>query len=161
MSFSELHQADFQRLQQVQLVAQSAHFLNFVVDDVPLIISAQDQYTMRLKLGQSAAADYHLLQAVPSQFSLQLTEVDEGWQIDCGSMRLELFKAPLRLRLSRDGKVVLHSITDQHFKGRTRLPAFGCSVGKNTSAPAMLWCAAFALASDTAVYGLGDRKSVV
>ena len=157
MSFSELHQADFQRLQQVQLVTQSTHLLTFIVDGVPLMINAQDQQTMRLRLGQTTGADYQLLQGVPSQLSLQLTEMDDGWQIDCGNMRLELFNAPLRLRLSSDGKPVLHSITDQHFKGRTRLPAFGRSVGKNADAPAMLWCAAFALASETAVYGLGEK----
>jgi alpha-D-xyloside xylohydrolase len=154
MSFSELHQADFQRLQQVELVAQTAHQISFAVDGVPLTVSAQDAQTLRLRLGDSAAADYGLLQAAPSQTPMQLTVVADGWQIDCGSMRLELFNTPLRLRLSRDGRVVLHSITDQHFKGRTRLPAFGRSVGKNATS---LWCAAFALASDTAVYGLGEK----
>ena len=54
MSFSELHQADFQRLQQVKLIAQTASQLDFEVDEVPLAISVQDAQTLRLRTASRA-----------------------------------------------------------------------------------------------------------
>ncbi len=157
MAFSDLHQSDFQRLSQVRLIEKSAHSVRFEVDGVPLTVSTQDARTLRLRLGESHAASYSLLQGEASGPSLQLTETAEGWQLDCADLQLEILHTPLRVRLRSGGKLILQSITDQHFRGRSRLPAFGQRVATESPSPAMHWCAAFALTSDSAVYGLGEK----
>ena len=75
-----------------------------------------------------------------------------GVRIDAGELSLSLEPDPLKLVLRHRGRIVLASITDQHFRGRVRLPAFGIE----ESTPRR-WCASFALASDGAVYGLGEK----
>ncbi|WP_426173382.1 glycoside hydrolase family 31 protein [Massilia sp. TWR1-2-2] len=150
MSSSVLHQADFSRFAQLRLLACEAHRARFDADGVALTVSAVDGRTLRLTLGTTSLPDYALLQPTALPPALTLAQIDGGWHIDCGVLRLELRGNPLRLSLYRDAELVLESITDQHFKGRTRLPAFG-------RAGANLWCAAFALSSDSAVYGLGEK----
>lgn len=150
MSSSVLHQADFCRFTKLQLVAEEAGLVRFDADGVAVTVSAVDARTLRVTLGASSLPDYSLLRPAATAPALALAALDDGWRIDCGALRLELRGNPLRLCLYRDGQIVLESITDQHFKGRTRLPAFG-------RAGDTLWCAAFALASATAVYGLGEK----
>jgi alpha-D-xyloside xylohydrolase len=150
MSLSSLHQADFSRLAGLRLVAQESHLVRFDSDGTAVTINAIDTRTLRLTIGTASSPDYGLLLLPAGAPRLKVVTIDDGWRIDCGSLRLELRGTPLRLCLYSDGKPVLESITDQHFKGRTRLPAFGKGRGQ-------LWCAALALASDTAVYGLGEK----
>jgi alpha-D-xyloside xylohydrolase len=150
MSSAVLHQADFSRLSQLSLVGRKRGALQFEVDGVPLVVSRWPNDTLRLTIGVSTRADYALLQTKPDPRPLTCTRVDDGWHIDCGALQLQLHGTPLRLRLLRDGQPILSSITDQHFRGRSRLPAFGHQDGKR-------WCASLALASDTAVYGLGEK----
>jgi hypothetical protein len=71
--------------------------------------------------------------------------------IRAGDTCLELTGEPLQLRLLHEGQPILGSITDQHFRGFTRLPVIGRARG------AAQWVSAFALASGEAVYGLGEK----
>ena len=73
------------------------------------------------------------------------------WSFTAGDTRLELTGTPLRFRLLHDGQPVLTSITDEHFRGFTRLPVIGRARG------AAQWVSAFALASGEPVYGLGEK----
>ena len=73
------------------------------------------------------------------------------WTFTSGDATLEITGSPLRFRLLLGGKPVVQSITDQHFRGWTRLPAFG----RVRAAPD--WIASLALASGEAVYGLGEK----
>ncbi len=73
------------------------------------------------------------------------------WNIASGDAALEITGTPLRFRLLWKGAPVLTSITDEHFRGWTRLPSFG-RVKRGG-----LWTAAFALASGEPVYGLGEK----
>ena len=57
----------------------------------------------------------------------------------------------MRFRLLWKGEPVLRSITDEHFRGWTRLPSFGRSQRGG------LWTAALALQSGEPVYGLGEK----
>ena len=61
---------------------------------------------------------------------------------------------PLSIQLFHDGLRVLASITDEHFRGFTRLPVIGRA---RTGAQ---WIAAFALGSGEPVYGLGEKFGV-
>ena len=116
-----------------------------------LRVSAHARNTLRLTIGKSTQPDYQLLQQPLAGGALEVVAESDGWRISAGEMTLEISTAPLRLKLSRNGKAILTSITDQHFRGRSRLPAFG--MGEQGA----LWCVAFALASDSAVYGMGEK----
>jgi alpha-D-xyloside xylohydrolase len=68
-----------------------------------------------------------------------------------GDATLEIGGGPLRFRLLWRGQCVLASITDQHFRGFSRLPTFG-RIKQGGE-----WTSAFALASGESVYGLGEK----
>jgi alpha-D-xyloside xylohydrolase len=65
--------------------------------------------------------------------------------------RCEIVPDPLRIRLWRGSEIVLESITDEHFTGRTRLPILGQWPEQQRSTFSM------ALKSDEAVYGFGEK----
>ena len=73
------------------------------------------------------------------------------WKLTAGESTLEISTAPLRFRLLHRGAPVAGSITDEHFRGFTRLPAFG-RVREGAH-----WTAALALVSGEPVYGLGEK----
>jgi alpha-D-xyloside xylohydrolase len=104
----------------------------------------------RLRLGPNTRPDYGLLvgRARPCTFAQPSPGV---WAFTNGDATLELAGAPLRMRMLWRGKPVLNSITDEHFRGWTRLPTFGRAQRGG------LWTAAFALESGEAVYGLGEK----
>jgi alpha-D-xyloside xylohydrolase len=73
------------------------------------------------------------------------------WSFTSAKARLEIGGEPLSIRMFHDGQQVLESITDEHFRGFTRLPVIGRG---RTGAQ---WIAAFALGSGEPVYGLGEK----
>ena len=101
--------------------------------------------------------DYGLLQQATATGSLEVKPEGDGWRITGGGVTLVIDTAPLRFKLSKDDRTVLTSITDQHFRGRTRLPAFGLNDTDGDNDGSGRWCASLALTSDTAVYGLGEK----
>src|SRR5207237_3461726 len=72
-------------------------------------------------------------------------------RVAAGESALLLEQDPLRIVLERHGAPILTSITDEHFRGSTRLPAFGRDGER--------WIAALALQSGEPVYGLGEKFS--
>jgi alpha-D-xyloside xylohydrolase len=145
-----IHQADFQRLTDVRTSPAAANEVRFTVDGVALRISAYNDSVMRIRLGQSRLPDYGLLQQTRTS-ALNVREANGKWFIVSADMELEISTQPLRIAVKHRNKPVLESITDQHFRGRSRFPAFG--LGNNGKR----WCASFALASNTAVYGFGEK----
>ena len=104
----------------------------------------------RLRLGPTTRPDYGILtgRAKPCK----TTQLDAGtWSFASGDATLQLTGIPLRVKLSWRGATILDSITDEHFRGFTRLPTFG------RLRQGGLWTAAFALTSHEAVYGLGEK----
>ena len=104
----------------------------------------------RLRAGPSTKPDYGL---VVGRAKACAVEPGEGgaWKFTAGDATLELAAAPLRFRLLHRGAPVAGSITDEHFRGWTRLPAFG------RARQGGQWTAALALASGEPVYGLGEK----
>lgn len=145
-------QSRFKRLANIAFVGIDARTARFTVDGLPLSVCAHAPGILRLRIGESTLPDYGLLAITKPQGEPRVTPEGKGWRIDAGAMSLALFPDPLRLVLRHEGREVLESITDQHFRGRLRLPAFGVQ-----DAPPRRWCASFALASETAVYGLGEK----
>ncbi len=151
VSNESIHQADFQRLAEVRAVSATTSEARFTVDGIFLSITAHAEGLLRLRIGESQLPDYGLLQQAAAG-SLTVSEIKGHWRIASGDAELEIYAQPFRIVLKRDSKVVLESITDQHFRGRTRLPIFGVTTNGDKR-----WCASFALASDTAVYGFGEK----
>jgi alpha-D-xyloside xylohydrolase len=103
----------------------------------------------RLRIGPNTRPDYGLLQG--RQQSCTVAKTESGYTFAAGDATLELTGTPLRFRLLHHGMPVFGSITDEHFRGWTRLPAFG------RLRQGGQWTAAFALASGEPVYGLGEK----
>ncbi len=115
-----------------------------------LEVTAFGDGVFRLRFGPNTRPDYGLL--VGRTKACTVAQPSPGcWTFATGDATLELTGAPLRMRVSWKDVQVLTSITDEHFRGWTRLPAFG-RIQKGG-----LWTAAFALQSGEPVYGLGEK----
>jgi alpha-D-xyloside xylohydrolase len=122
----------------------------FTTEIGELQINAQADGVFRLRFGPQTKPDYGLLAQANPLPSAALEELSGGgYALVAGEARLELHPKPLRLRLLHRGREILASITDEHFRGWTRLPTFG----KSESG----WTAALALNSGEAFYGLGEK----
>ncbi|HET9339957.1 MAG TPA: alpha-xylosidase [Casimicrobiaceae bacterium] len=104
----------------------------------------------RVRAGPNTRPDYGLVTGRAKPCTVAQASHDT-WTFEAGDATLELGGAPLAFRLSWKGKVVATSITDQHFRGFTRLPSFG----RVRASPC--WMASLALASGEPVYGLGEK----
>ena len=128
-------------------------------NDVSISIATFGAGIFRLRINPIAKPDYGLLVAnavAPAVGSAKRGE--NSLTLTSGRASLTLASDathPLHLTLTHRGKTVLTSITDEHFRGMakpleaTRVAAFGL-----TDSVAV---AAFALGSDTPVYGLGEK----
>lgn len=157
MSSDLFQQSSFQRLTEVQFVDADANHARFKVDGIALIVSAHAADTLRIELGKSQLPDYGLLQQTSATQDLCVTPHDEGWHLACGDVVLTIMSQPFRFSLSKAGKTVLTSITDQHFRGRTRTPSVGLQQSDDSGDNPRHWCVSLALNSDTAVYGFGEK----
>jgi alpha-D-xyloside xylohydrolase len=153
VSSDVFQQSSFKRFSDVRFIAVDTHHAQFEVDGVALTIAAHAADTLRISIGKSQLPDYGLLQQAAAADSLTVAPQANGWRIAAADVTLDIETAPLRFALSKAGKTVLTSITDQHFRGRTRLPAFGLHEGEGERK----WCVSLALTSDTAIYGLGEK----
>ena len=115
-----------------------------------LDVAAYGGGAFRVRLGPNTRPDYGIL--VGRACACKAEQPAPGtWVFASGDAVLEIMAAPMRFRLSWKGVTVLESITDQHFRGWTRLPAFGRAQRGG------LWTAAVALRSGEPVYGLGEK----
>ena len=115
-----------------------------------LEVTAHTGGAFRVRLGPNTRPDYGLIVGR----ARACTTAQPGpkvWSFANGDATLEITGAPLRMRLLWKGAPVLTSITDEHFRGWTRLPTFGRAPRGG------LWTAAFALESGEPVYGLGEK----
>jgi len=104
----------------------------------------------RLRVGPNTRADYGLILGRAQR--CDVTQAAPGvWAFTSGDGRLEIGGEPLSIRLFHDGQRILASITDEHFRGFTRLPVIG------RARSGQQWLAAFALGSGEPVYGLGEK----
>jgi alpha-D-xyloside xylohydrolase len=114
-------------------------------------VTAHAPGVFRLRFGPETKPDYGLLATpAPSGPKPELREVEPGcFKLFAGRYALKLKDKPLRFNLTGPGDEILETITDQHFRGWTRLPGFGR--GERG------WTAAVALGSGEPVYGLGEK----
>ena len=104
----------------------------------------------RLRIGPNTRPDYGIV--VGRSKPCTVAQPSPGvTTFVSGDATLEISGGPARMRLSWRGAPVLTSITDQHLRGFTRLPAFGRIRAGGE------WTAGLALASGESVYGLGEK----
>ena len=103
----------------------------------------------RMRMGPRTQPDYGIV--VGRSKACDTQNVDGVWRFAAGDSVLEITSAPLAFRLLWKGAAIFGSISDQHFRGFSRLPSFG------RLRQGGLWAAAFALASGEPVYGLGEK----
>jgi alpha-D-xyloside xylohydrolase len=104
----------------------------------------------RLRIGPRTLPDYGIVVGRTKPCTV-VHERGQPSRFDAGDASLWIGGAPLRVTLAWRGKPVFGSITDEHYRGWTRLPAFG------RLRSAAQWIAAFALDSGAPVYGLGEK----
>ena len=116
----------------------------------PMTVSGFAPDVIRLTIeADRALPDYGILVAEGSEKSGRAENSDTGWVVTCGEALLAVEQSSGRLTLRRDTEPVLLSANDRHFTGRHRLPAISRSGDS--------WVLSFALNSDTAVFGLGEK----
>ena len=123
---------------------------------VTLSVASFGEGVVRVRMNASAKQDYGLLLAHADD--TVATTDGSSLSIAAGRAALTLSSDathPVGLALNWRGKPLLTSLTDEHFRGMakpleaTRIAPFGIADGMTV--------AAFALASDTPVYGLGEK----
>ena len=115
----------------------------------PAFVETYGDGIFRLRIGAHALPDYGLVVATATP--LDIAADDARIVVRSGDATLTIEQAPLRIALEGRGTRLLESITDEHFRGSARYPAFGCDGER--------WIASFALASGEPVYGLGEKGS--
>ncbi len=143
--------AAFLRLDAPQSLGVSASGAAFATSTGDVLeVSCNGPGIFRLRAGPNTKPDYGLVQARTKACTVARGE-DGRFIFTAGDTALEIAAAPLRFRLLHRGMPVLSSITDEHFRGWTRLPTFG------RLRQGGQWTAALALASGEPVYGLGEK----
>ncbi|HVF65816.1 MAG TPA: TIM-barrel domain-containing protein [Casimicrobiaceae bacterium] len=103
----------------------------------------------RVRMGPNTRPDYGII--VGRSKPCTVGQQEGATTFTAGDATLKVAGGPLRFELQRHSKPVLASITDEHFRGFTRLPAFG-RIRQGGE-----WTAAIALTSGESVYGLGEK----
>ncbi|MFO1283651.1 MAG: glycoside hydrolase family 31 protein [Burkholderiales bacterium] len=141
----------FQRLDAPNSLGATASGASFATSTGDVLeVSCFGPGVFRLRLGPNTRPDYGIVVGRVKPCTVTQAGPDR-WTFTAGDALLEITAAPLAFRLLWKGAPVLNSITDQHFRGWTRLPAFG----RVRATPC--WTAAVALESGEAVYGLGEK----
>jgi alpha-D-xyloside xylohydrolase len=131
--------------------------LDVEMDDGTHVAALLERYgdgVFRLRLGPKTLPDYGLIVAQAQPLGERANASTPGVQaleLASDGTRLRIDRELLRISLARGDSDVIASITDEHFRGFTRLPAFGHDGSR--------WLASFALASGEPVYGLGEKAS--
>jgi len=141
----------FVRLDALQMFDKSASGASFTTSTGDILeASSYGPGVFRMRVGPSTLPDYGLVVGRAKACKVEHGE-NGAWRLTSGESTLEISSAPLRFRLLHRGAPVAGSITDEHFRGFTRLPAFG-RVREGAH-----WTMALALASGEPVYGLGEK----
>ena len=142
---------NYVRLEDPRAIDTSSAGASFATSTGDILeVTSHGAGVFRLRIGPNTRPDYNIVigrskpcaVGHPSPGSTTFT---------AGDATLEIAGGPLRFRLLWRGALVASSITDEHFRGFTRLPTFG-RIRQGGE-----WTASIALASQEAVYGLGEK----
>ena len=142
---------NYQRIEQPNAIETSAGGASFATSTGDLLeVTSFGPGIFRLRLGPHARPDYGIVVGKSKPCTVAVPQAGLT-TFTSGEATLEIGGGPLRFRLLWRGQSILGSITDQHFRGFSRLPTFG-RIKQGGE-----WTAAFALASGEPVYGLGEK----
>ncbi|MBL8521246.1 MAG: glycoside hydrolase family 31 protein [Betaproteobacteria bacterium] len=151
MSTDAFNQSDYARLEGARMVSATQTHVTFDCSGIPVAVSAHLPGVLRVTVGKTGRPDYGLLTVAEPQGRIACESTEFGFRLVSGELVLEVGASPLRIALSQRSKSRVTSITDQHFRGRSRVPAFGRDATKGK------WCMGLALDSETALYGFGEK----
>ena len=141
----------FVRLDALQSLDRSASGAAFATSTGDIFeVSCYGPGVFRLRAGPNTKPDYGLVVTRTKPCAVAPGE-GGATTFTAEETTLEISAAPLRFRLRYRGTPIAESITDEHFRGATRLPAFG------RLRQGGQWIAALALASGEPVYGFGEK----
>ena len=106
-------------------------------------------FGVRLRIGVSGQPDYGLLVTTPDIISADIVNGDQQTTLIAGDSKLVIGHSPFTFELIQDNKTVQQSANDGHFVRRYRLPPLA-KVDKG-------WLMSLELATEEAVYGLGEK----
>lgn len=142
---------NYLRLEQPNAIDTSAAGASFATSTGDLLeVTSYGPGVFRLRVGPHTKPDYGILVAKSKPCTVA-TQPSGLTTFTAGDATLEIGGGPLRFRLLWRGKQVAGSITDEHFRGFTRLPTFG-RIKQGGE-----WVAALALLSGEPIYGLGEK----
>ncbi|HEY5861615.1 MAG TPA: TIM-barrel domain-containing protein [Casimicrobiaceae bacterium] len=147
-----LDPATYLRLEKPQSLGATSSGASFATSTGDILeVSAYGPGVFRLRFGPRTKPDYSIVVGRAKPCTV-LQSARDTWRFTSGDAALEISGGgSLRMALSWKEATVLESITDEHFRGWTRLPAFG------RLRQGGLWTAALALRSGESVYGLGEK----
>ncbi|WP_166423306.1 alpha-xylosidase [Paraglaciecola sp. 20A4] len=106
-------------------------------------------FGVRLRIGASGQPDYGLLVTTPDIISAEIINGDQQTTLIAGDSKLVIGHFPFTFELIQDNKTVQQTANDGHFVRRYRLPPLA-KVDKG-------WLISLELATEEAVYGLGEK----
>ncbi|HSC99850.1 MAG TPA: TIM-barrel domain-containing protein [Casimicrobiaceae bacterium] len=147
----QLDPSDYLRLDVPHSLGATASGAAFATSSGDILdVQCFGEGVFRLRLGPNSRPDYGILVARAKECAVA-QRLPGAWTFTAGDSLLEISGSPLRITLVWKGEPLLRSITDEHFRGFTRLPTFG------RLRQGGLWSAAFALSTGEPIYGLGEK----
>jgi alpha-D-xyloside xylohydrolase len=142
---------NYVRLEEPRAIDTSAAGASFATSTGDILeVTSHGPGVFRMRIGPRTKPDYGML--VGRSKSIAVSRADASLAaFTAGDATLEITGGSLAFRVLWKGRPVASSITDQHFRGYTRLPAFG-RIREGGE-----WTCAIALASGEPVYGLGEK----
>ncbi len=121
---------------------------SLLLGEIPLSVEAFGPLVMRLRLGETSRKTFNVVEEEASG-NLRINVKTDHLLAQSGEMALELGVKPLRFALTSRGRALLVSANDGHIRGGNRIPFISRGDG--------VWVVAFALESEEALFGLGEK----
>ena len=143
-------QKGYEALEAISLTAKTSTRAVFHTLAGDFEISCPARGILRMKLIiEHSQPEYGILEALPENLELSVTDIPDGYQVNCANLTLEILSTPMRIRFYRDKKLLLQSVTDRTIEGHLRFSPFARRADS--------WLVALALGNDEPVYGLGEK----
>ena len=147
----QIDPSDYLRLDVPHCLGATASGASFATSSGDVLeVECFGEGVFRVRVGPHTRPDYGIVVGRAKECTVA-QRLPGTWTFTAGDSTLEMSGSPLRVTVLWKGVPVLRSITDEHFRGFTRLPTFG------RLRHGGLWSAAFALDTGEPVYGLGEK----
>jgi alpha-D-xyloside xylohydrolase len=147
----QIDPSDYLRLDVPHCLGATASGASFATSSGDVLdVECFGEGVFRVRVGPHTRPDYGIVVGRAKECTVA-QRLPGTWTFTAGDSTLEMSGSPLRVTVMWKGVPVLRSITDEHFRGFTRLPTFG------RLRHGGLWSAAFALDTGEPVYGLGEK----